>query len=535
MKSIIQKITVCFFTISILLQTIQPVSAANALMIREKYNTVGAYYGKDITNNNAVNQGIEMDKKRERLRYTNFFSPEIEAETSEEESFEFLKAMDEVSTVYVSTEDPKLKKLVIGAEVMNYEENGEYYPINAILQTTSSTDLETVYENQSNLITSRFTNDFTTGSKYNKKGVELTLKSQLIQAGMVEQKESQLITPLENDMLYKVHVYPAEITEEVIIVSTTEITNIEYEVSVTNGHLAVGEDTLTVYTDNFVPTMEIKEPVIKDSNGKVANITMSYENGIVMYSYDAEFLVDAVYPITIRSQIKSVDDYLWTMGHMGVDTTVSYNYANETISNPSQEELEHYGWVLPEEKHYEGYLYLGNNPNRIQGTEIKDSYTFYRLREEALDMYELRGKYIKEAMLELPIHDRSGENVVYGCTIDVDYDIESATYNNVQTALEGSRCTSEIKINSTMEDIAINVTDYLKGVIEKGKVNSGVLLMLEDKDNHYVTFHASEYYCIDEESGRYPKISILYYDEADVLDSIGLEQFSFFFKTIHKI
>ena len=506
MKRIIKKILLIVFVTATLLQSIQEVEAANRKVIHLQENVYGDYYNQDINIDQHKNTGMDVvEQSVTKLRYLNYFEQE-EVEIVEEE-FEYLEAIDETTTLYVSKEDSNLKKLVIGTGVVNYQDGESYQPINTEIIAEEPAGISTLavsntfYKNKTNTLTSVFGAQIhTDGLEYHKKDTVVEFVSSLIQEGDPVVKGSEIIYPLEQDMVLKYQINRGSVKEELILIAPTSITEYSSTIQVTNG---IVKETATglMIEEHTTPRLYYYYPVMKDANGATGPVTVSYQYDRIVYQLDQTFLANATYPVRITSEIVSNDDLHNVMAHEGLDVSVASNFAGSTIGYLTEEYYNFTGWNLLPEHNYHAFMYLGKQSKQVSGTPLGLTYSLYKIHDEVLDYYDLEAKYIKSAYFVTPINEMSAEDsMVYSCTIQSNLDISAVTFNDMNSLIGNSNvsCNNGTLVKENAEFAKLNITDYVRSLREASATNSGVLFLLAEEDN-YLTLHAHDYYYTDAE------------------------------------
>lgn len=428
---------------------------------------------------------------------------EVDGSSQKQEGFDEEEQIDEYTTVYVSQEDANLKRMVISGEPTNFkDENGEYQPID-----TTIVEQERYYQNETNLFSTYFYRNIDEGILIEKNGVQVKYRPILSKNGEASHQGNQIIYPFENGTNIRYTVEKGGIKEDIIYNEPNQSNVISYAIEVSNGWIEEGDQVLLFYNHQEEVEFSITAPKAYDASQAETSIDIVYEDGVIQYQIDEQWLSDPsrAYPIIIDPSVQ-------VYAHEGIDVSTSYRYPATTIGNPNVEEN---NWVLA--NHQDGYLYVGNQPS------FSDSYSFYKVRDEKLA--SLRGKYIRNAFLDLPIYQASGNGELYACTIDTAYDISTVTYNHMPD-IRNAKCVTSWYTQSS-ESIKLDIREYLKGVIEQAKPNSGLMLFLKQQDTEWLTLTASEYYFIDKPSGRFPGTVIEYYEQPDVASGMGINDFTF--------
>lgn len=430
------------------------------------------------------------------------FHHQNEVSYLDEDGEEWLEGINETTSIYINSEDTTYKGIEISSTPQNYEENGEYYPIDSTIKETNEG-----YKNSTNVIETVFNNDINSkGILFTKDDIYVKYIPLLNSVGDPVVDTNQIIYPFENNTNIRYTINNGIIKEDIIYNTLNSQNEVSYLLEIIGGDVHLINNNLVIGSAD--DKLIINAPKAYDNAGSETNVTLLYEadKGILKYVIDEQWLqsLDRVYPITIDPQIA-------LMAHQGLDTSAVMNDAYVTIGNP---DLESNGWVLADQS--DAYMYVGNNP--IYG----DSYSFYKVRDEDINNY-LRGKYIKKAVLSLPIETSNSSNSVIACTINENYDIANATYSNLPTHL--NEC-HESSYKHGDRELKIDITSYVKGVVEKGKLNNGISLSLKD-DTKYITFNASEYYWVNQASHKFPGVKIEYYDSPDVLSDMKINDFTY--------
>ncbi len=512
----------------------QGVQALVSTRIQQFDHQTGSLFGVDIHEKRFVNESWNTKKEIEPLALEEE-NQESEEPVEEVDNFQFIEAIDEVATLYQSDKDPELHRLVLSLQPVNYDTGNGFAPINTQLQIVQESEFlrmieNPVYQNETNILKSYFSSQLAEdGLEYKLENTTISMVPQVSVVSEVKVEGNKVKYELENHQILSYEVQGGHVVERYEALSTTDSMSLTYHVEVSNGSVTQHDNGFTIYNESSLPIFSMAHPLVTDANGIQEKVSVLYENGQFLFTVSDDFMNDAAYPILMESSTRVEVNDLWTMSHLGHDVGVAQNFATSVISNISQEDLAYMGWQLPEKHQYHGYLYLGNNPNGVDGTAFGNSYSYYKLHDNAIDIYGLKGKYIKQAFLKTPVKDRSGDTRVYSCTIDTDVDFNQVNYNTTYDLIrdENVRCTKDNLVRNDEWQASINFTDYLKGVSENDLSNNGVLMMLKDGDENYLTLHAHEYYYIDKDSGAFPSIWIEYYNEPEIKDDLSLNDFTF--------
>lgn len=478
-------------------QSVESVSAINAMKVYEKYNERNT--SVEIKDNKVTE--IIKDKLGKGIGNIIQFNQQGDnLSFIDEAGEEWVDGIDESTSVYINHSDTTYKGIEISSVPLNYEENGNYYPINPEIKESSEG-----YENYTNVIETLFNNDISKdGILFTKDNISFRYIPLLNSLKSPEANGNQIIYPFENNINIRYTVNNGIIKEDIIYNSLNDNNEVSYKLEINNGEINLNNNILII--SNGENKIMINAPKAYDSVGNETGVTLEYDGNILKYKIDEEWLKNEnrVYPITIDPQIG-------IMAHQGLDISAIINDPYVTIGNP---DVEGNGWVLADER--DAYMYIGNNP--IYG----DSYSFYKIRDIDVNNY-LRGKYIKKATLILPVDASNSSNSVISCNINGSYNIANATYVNLPSDL--SECI-ESEYKNGERELKIDITSYIKGVVEKGRANNGVSISLKD-DSKYITFNSSEYYWVNQTSGRFPGVKIEYYDVPDILSDMSINDFTY--------
>ena len=505
MKKIITRILLQILTIFIALQIVFPITNVLGLTIIEKHNELGKYYNYELEKY-KVNPIIEDNNPKKTNNIIQINKNLDLTETEDTSDFVYEQALSENTTIYTSSEDENLKRIEFDSGIVNYESNGEYHPIDTTLQED-----EYSYFNNTNMIESVFPNDINNNPiSFKYKSLVVKYRPKLESISKPYKEESSIQYFYENNTNIRYVINNGIIKEDIIYNSLKNSNEIEYEINVENGKYKLLNNNIGIYDEFNNLVMGINAPKAYDSNNNETEIEVGLNGDTITYKIDYDWLnsEERAYPIII-------DPEMVVYAHTAYDISAIYNNPTTTIGNPDVESV---GWVLHDAIH--AYMYIGNNPS------YGDSYSYYKFKDVYVNE-ELMGKYIKKAEVYFPIKETNSANTLLGCNITGNYDVTNATYNNIPTNNVGS-CTSK-SFRPGDSRVTLDITNYIKDVVENGKANNGIMFMLEDSSK-YLTLYASEHYYIDGangQSGKYPGGYVEYYDNPDIANNMSINDFTY--------
>ncbi|MBQ7888382.1 MAG: AHH domain-containing protein [Erysipelotrichaceae bacterium] len=474
-----------------------------------------------------ITESIEVIEETE----TNILAPiEFEEMPSEftldvEDGFVYESAVDEHSSVYASTQEEGLKQLVVTDAVINYDTGTEYEMIELGIEEMPSfygTDENAGWSNTTNTIESYYPMNPNDGITLMVKDEIITVKSLLESAGEPTQQGNQIIYPMEGNINLRYIIQPGLITEDIMIYSSDASSSYDYELIYEGGKIACTENVIAVIDENEELVMYITAPVAYDAAGAETEVALTYENGIMRVSIDEDWMKseERVYPIVIDPDYRySSDDF---NSSMGIDISVGSNHSAYTWGNLN---MAHYNYILPDSLSFHAYIYMGDTPL------LKDAYSFYRLKMEHPNLYNLLGgKNIISAKLRLSTADDgkiSKSNTIIAKEISSSYNVTNAKYTNLPSGTEISR-TSVTSGNWKVVDI--DITKYVENYYESpsytnGKATGSVMLYLSNQRG-YAQFHAYEYVCWDQKGWYTPYTIVTYYD-GEVSEMTDVDDFTY--------
>ncbi len=507
MKKLINRSIISIFCFILCMQGGIYAVEARERTIVEYHNRLGPYYNQDLTT--TTNQMTQIDTLQEGVRLPNFIQFNQEQGTSDNRILD--EVIDEKTVVFQSVDDPNLKQLDISFEDRYYATEQGYKKIDTSIETgfLQRSGEGYAFKNEKNTLKSYYSSNIDEqGVSINKDNVSLFLTPTFTSVGEPVLEGSQIIYPMENDVNIHYQVFPGKVKEDIVLNTPNSKISYVYQIRVDGGEVVYQNNSILVNDSEGNISFIVNAPYVEDAAGNRGSVEIRLEGNQLSYHIEEEWFnsADRVFPVRI-------DPIYSGYAHNGIDTSVSYNYPNHTFSSPN---LEAAGWVLRDPD--DAYIYLGKDP------KLGDSYSFYKLQDEQIKN-TLKGKYIKSATYFTFKKEASINSNIVVCSINSGANIQNITYLGIPQDIT---CSSSTKINSgsNIERVDFDVTAYIKGVVEEGKNNNGVMLVNQQGAEGYIRLFAHEYYYLDPSSHTLPGITVEYYDQPDITDQTELDSFT---------
>lgn len=256
------------FTSILLIQEFQYCGTIVKAQFKIYENQVGEYYNTDLVQQTPVVHQLENQPKKESMGHVTF-SPETLEENTEE--VEVIERLDEYTNV-VETEEEDVKQLEISLVPVNYEDNGEFKPIDTTIKKREVVIQEVIPE-------------------------------------VIEQEEP----PIEQTEEQSEEIIEEEVEEEEPQQEVEENLAQVYGIEVM---------TVTLEEEQAIETFEEKYPYYNDSNSYTMDFPIKlYENGVLIQKNDTKIYTQPIVQEVLAPEVQGNEIIYPT----GVEQSIRYH------------------------------------------------------------------------------------------------------------------------------------------------------------------------------------------------------------------